>query len=256
MLGLCAEAAKMAIEDAGLLKEDIDGLITAGGTDYPASFTEHLGIHTTFATGVSMMGASGATATTIAAMAVIAGMAKYVLVVMGAEREPGAPFGGPQPPGVRSEWEEPYGMAVAANTYYGAIMQRHMYEFGTTPEQFAKISVDERTNAVPNPNAVFNGQPITLDDVLNSRYINRPLHMLECVMPCGGAAALIVTTAELAKSRPNRTVYILGSGIGQHNMQPWTEDRMVVTGTRLSAKGAFEMAGYTPNDVEFAEFYD
>jgi len=247
----------MAIEDAGIRKEDVDGLITAGGTDYPASYAEYLGIHPTFATGVSMMGASGATATTVAAMAAIAGMAKYVLVVMGAEREPGAPFmPGAQPPGVRSEWEEPYGMAVAANTYYGTIMSRHMYEFGTTAEQFAKISVDQRFNAVPNPNAVFHGQPITLDDVLNSRYINRPLHMLECVMPCGGAAALIVTTAELAKSRPNRTVYILGSGIGQFWEHPWTEERMVVTGTSLSARRAFEMAGYNPDEMEFAEFYD
>ena len=78
--------------------------------------------------------------------------------------------------------------------------RRHMYEFGTTQEQFARMAVNQRFNALTNPNAVFRGQPITIDDVLNSRMVNDPLHLLECVMPCAGAAACIVTSAERAKS--------------------------------------------------------
>ncbi len=253
MYGLNAEAARLAIEDARISKDDIDGLVTDGSGATPAAMAEYIGIRPTFATGVAMQGASGATATTVAASAVNAGLCDTVLVVMGNSRlERGA--GGPV--GVRSEWEEPYGPAAGANTGYGLMYTRHMYEYGTTPEQMAKVAVDERFNAVPNENSAFYGQPITLDDVLNSRYINYPLHILETVMPCDGAAACIVTTPERAKTLPNRPVYILGAGLEQGAGNIWQTPRITTTPTRVSAARAFEMAGYAPQDMQFAEFYD
>jgi len=214
MYGLCAEATKLAIEDAGLTKDDINGLVTDGGYGAPATMAEYIGIRPTFATGVSMQGASGASATTAAAMAINGGLCDTVLVVMGNSREDRARAGGPAP-GVRSEWEEPYGMAPGANTGYGLIYQRHMHEFGTTEEQMAHVAVNQRFNALTNENAVFQGQAITVEDVMNSRFINRPLKLLESVMPCDGAAALIMTTAERAKSISNRPAYLLGAGMEQ-----------------------------------------
>ena len=68
--------------------------------------------------------------------------------------------------------------------------------------------MNQRFNALQNPNAVFQGQPLTLEDVLNSRYASEPIHLLETVMPCGGAAAAIVTSAERASSFSNRPVYL------------------------------------------------
>lgn len=258
MYGLCAEAVSLALADAGLRKQDIDGLITAGGDVPPASMAEYLGIRPHFATGVTMMGASGATATAVAASAIAAGMCNYVLIVVGQGREPGAPFGGgPRGPGsVGTEWEFPYGPAVAANTGYGLIYQRHMHEYGTKPEQMAKLAVDERFNALPNPNAVFRGQPITIEDVLNSRFINAPLHLLESVMPCAGAAACVVTSAERALALPNRSVYVLGAGIEQANGAIWQTPRITESPAAGSTRRAFAMAGYSPRDMEFAEFYD
>ena len=88
-----------------------------------------------------------------------------------------------------TEFEVPYGPVAGMNGPYGLMKQRHMYEYGTTQEQFAKMAVNQRFNALKNPNAVFKDQPITVDDVLNSRFINEPMHILESVMPCGGAAA-------------------------------------------------------------------
>ena len=254
MYGLCADAARMAIEDAGLRKVDINGLVTDGSAA-PAAMAEYIGIRPTFATGVSMQGASGASATAVAALAVSGGMCDTALVVMGNSREDRARAGGPGA-GVRSEWEEPYGMAPGANTGYGLMYRRHMHEFGTTEEQLAHVSVNQRFNALENENAVFQNQPITVDDVLESRYINRPLKLLESVMPCDGAAALIVTTAERAKSLPNRPVYLMGVGMEQGAANIWQTDNVTVTPTAVSAPRAFEMAGVAPGEVEFAEFYD
>lgn len=254
MYGLCADAAKQAIEDAGLLKEDIDGLVTDGGSP-PAAMAEYLGLSPVFATGVHMQGASGATATTVAASAINAGLCDTVMVVMGNSREDRARAGGGAP-SVRSEWEEPFGMAAGANTGYGMIYKRHMHEYGTTQEQLAKLAADQRFNALPNENAVFQGQPITVDDVLSSRYINYPLRILESVMPCDGAAALILTTAARAKAMPNKPVYILGAGVVQGAAAIWQSPRITVSPTRESAAQAFQMAGYRPKDMQFAEFYD
>lgn len=257
LYSLAAEAAHAAILDAGLRKEDIDGLITEGGMVAPGFMAEQLEIRPVFATGVTMFGASGATATAVAAAAINAGMCNNVLIVMAEAREPNQAFvdlSGMFP--VMGEFEAPYGPAAAANTGYGMLYTRHMYEFGTTEAQLAKVAVDERFNALTNPNSAFKGQPITKEDVLNSRYINYPLKLLESVMPCGGAAACIVTSAERAKTRPRRPVYILGAGIEQVYEAYYLTERLTIVPAKVSAARAFEMAGYSVKDMQFAEFYD
>ena len=104
---------------------------------------------------------------------------------------------------------------------------------------------------------MFQGQPITIDDVLNSRMVNDPLHLLECVMPCGGAAACIVTSAERAPSSPHPPVYLLGAGASATDHDTiWQSPRMTTTPVAVSARKAFAMAGYGPKDMQFAEVYD
>ena len=260
MYGLCAEAAAVALRDAGLEKDDIDGLVT-DGVALPPNTAEYIGIKPHFATGVSMQGASGATATMVAASAINSGICKTVLIVMGNSREDASRQGrvagrGTPGPSVRSEWEEPYGMAPGANTGYGLIYRRHMHEYGTTEEQMAKMAADQRFNALDNDNAVFHGQPTTKEDVLNSRYINEPLKLLESVMPCDGAAALIITSPERAKRMKNKPAYILGVGLQQGEANIWQREKFTETPTGASAKRALKMAGYSPSDMEFAEFYD
>ncbi|MEE8304295.1 MAG: thiolase family protein [Candidatus Tectomicrobia bacterium] len=253
-LGLCAEAARMAIEDAGLRKADINGLVTDGGTA-PAAMAEYINLRPTFATGVAMQGASGTSAMAVAASAVLAGYCDTAMVVMGSSRRDRARAGAPPNP-VRAEWEIPYGMAAGANTGYGLMYVRHMHEYGTKPEQMAKMAADQRFNALKNPNAVFQNQPITIDDVLNSRYISYPLRLLESVMPCDGAAACIVTTPERARALPHRPVYLLGVGMEQGAANVWQTPRITTTPVKVSAARAFQMAGYGPKDIQFAEFYD
>ena len=202
MIGLMGDVSRIAIHDAHLRVQDIDGLVTEGGLVYPGFASEYLGIRPRFATGSSMMGASGATGVTLAAMAVQNGLANYVLVAIATARNPNIPPEGGGPPSMRSEVEDPYGMSAGANTGYGMMYVRHMEEYGTTEEQMAYMAVNERFNTLENPNSVFQGQPITHDDVMNSRFVNYPIKLLETVMPCAGAAAVVVTTAETSQAQP------------------------------------------------------
>src|SRR5262245_43781311 len=179
MYGLCAEAARLAIADAGLNKADIDGLIVDGGA-FPAYMAEYIGIKPQFATGVSMGGASGATGVAIAASAIEAGYCNTVLIVIGQARGDATEGGGGGGAGsITAEFERPFGPAQGAGTGYALMYRRHMHEYGTKPEQLAKLAADQRFNALTNENAAFQGQPISVEDVLNSRYVNEPLHLLE-----------------------------------------------------------------------------
>ncbi len=254
--GLMAQAARLAMEDAHITRDQIDGLITEGGDTFPGFAAEYLGIRPRFGTGSSMMGASGATGVTLASMAVMNGLANYVLVVIAQERNPALPRGIEGFPGPGAEFDFPYGPAAGANTGYAQIYGRHMALYGTTQEQLAHVAANERANAQGNENAVFDGQPITHDDVLNSRYVNYPLRLLECVMPCAGAAAVIVTTAERAKASLNKPAYVLGGATALDDFGGMQRPDITVTPVARSAPTAFAMSGYTPRDIQFAEFYD
>jgi acetyl-CoA acetyltransferase len=263
-MSLLAEVARDAIKDAGLRKGDIDGLI-CGENLNSILLAQWLGLTPDYTASMTVHGASGATSIATAAAAVTTGQANYVLCIFGearprsSSRIAGAanPRGGGGPASIASEWEAPYGPVIAANGGYGIIKQRHMYEYGTTQEQFAKVSVDERFNALENPNALWQGQPITTDDVLNSRYVNDPLHLLECVMPCSGANAVIVTSAERAEALPNPPVYILGlGGPATRHDTIWQEPDMTTSAVVQSAPKALQMAQYSAQDMQFAEFYD
>mgnify|MGYP002633104927 CR=1 FL=1 len=256
MIGLMGDAARIAIHDAHLTPKDIDGLVTEGGVVYPGFASEYLGIRPKFASGSSMMGASGPTGVLLAAMAVQNGLANNVLVVIGQARNPAIPMSPPGQPTFRSEFEDPYGMSAGANTGYGLIYKRHMEEYGTTEDQLAHIANNQRFNALENENSVFKGQAITHQDVLDSRYVNYPIKLLETVMPCGGAAAVVVTSAERASASLNKPVYILGAGAAVQSLTGWKRPKLTETPVAQSAPTAFAMSGYTPRDMQFAQFYD
>jgi acetyl-CoA acetyltransferase len=264
-LGLAAEATAEAIADAGLRREDIDGLITISMSYLPQRVAEYVGIRpTAFAAGVGMNGATSGAAVTIAAGLLAGGVCKYLLFVNGNARDPENPGSmanapgenaGPGRPDFISEFVAPYGPAIAANTNYALLYTRHMYKYGTKPEQLARISVNQRFNAAKNPLAALR-DPITVDDVLNSRYVNYPLHLLECVMPSAGGIAFIMTTAERAKTLRRPPVYVLGCGVAQGYDNSWLTPDLCQTATAFSAPAAYSMSGYGPKDMQFAEFYD
>jgi acetyl-CoA acetyltransferase len=136
------------------------------------------------------------------------------------------------------------------------IANRYRYEYGVTPEQLAKIAVAQRYNACHNPDALFFGQPITVEDVLASPVIVDPLHMLEIVMPVAGAAAVVVTGAKRAKRSKRPVAWILGAGEHTTHKSITFAPSLTDTAIRASADAAFKMAGIRRKDVDVASLYD
>jgi acetyl-CoA acetyltransferase len=257
-LGLLADAAAAAMADAGIQKGEINGLIAepqfgVPGLGFAYNFAEYIGIQPNFATALNE---NAATFIATAAAAIHAGYGDTFLCINGSVT--GGPFAPGPPDQTDSRFVEPYGPVVAANGWYAQIARRHAFEYGTTDEQRAKVAADQRFNTQGNENSVFNGQPISVEDVMNSRLVADPLRMLECVMPCTGAAATIVTTAEKAKALKNPPVYLLGAG--QHTWRAehgvdWTKP-ITTSPATVGARRAFEMAGLGPKDMDMAQIYD
>jgi acetyl-CoA acetyltransferase len=213
-LGLMAKVSAEAIADAGLEKNDIDGFLVGmpyadPGMLYPASAIEVLGLAPRMLNVVDIGGASPAGMIWRAAAAIDAGMCNAVLCLVADLNR----AGDQRPPtvSVQREFESPYGN-IGANCGYALIARRHMHEYGTTPEQMAKVAVDQRANALKNPLATFNEKPLTIADVLGSRMIVDPLHLYEIVSPVSGAAAVIVASPEIARRTKNPPIWLLGAG--------------------------------------------
>ncbi len=262
-LGIMANAGVRAIEDSGIPFRDIDGLLVhpIGGVNMlaPSTVVEFMGLEVSFAESVDLGGATGAGMVWRAAAAIAAGMCRACVCITGARRErrSGRPGGGG---GLRdrspfAEFEVPYG-AVGANFGYAQIAQRYIYEYGVRPEQLAKIAVQQRDNACANPDAIFCGQPISVEDVLSSPVVVDPLHLLEIVMPAGGAAALVVASPELVPGLPNRPAWVLGSGESCTHKSITYAPGLTDTAIRAAADQAFAMAGVERNRIGLASLYD
>jgi acetyl-CoA acetyltransferase len=213
-LGLMADAAALAVADAWLEPSDIDGLLVGqqlGETPQhvPAATAEYLGLKPRMANVVDLGGASAAGMVWRAAAAIEAGMCDVVLCVGGAARPGTFPSAKNRNP-IR-EFDVPFG-ASGANTTYAMIAQAHMDTYGTTAEDLATIAVRARDNAQLNPSAIFNGAPITVQDVLDSPMISAPIHRLDAVMEAAGGAAMVVVSPERARAMGRAGATLLGAG--------------------------------------------
>ena len=257
-LGLMAKVSAEAIDDAGLEKKDIDGFLVGmpfsdPGMLYPASAGEAMGLQTKMLNIVDIGGASAAGMIWRAAAAIDAGMCSAVLCLVadlnrtGDQRVPVV--------SMQREFEAPYGM-IGANCGYALIARRHMHEYGTTPQQMAKVAVDQRKNALKNPAATFNDKPLTIDDVLNSRMICDPLHLFEIVSPVSGGAAIIVASPEVAKRAKHPPVWLLGAGEYANHSSITYAPSITESPIKVAAETAFKMAGLKPADMDVVCPYD
>ena len=261
-LQLQADAAQAALADAGLKMSDIDGLLTTPVRvehwNMPCGVVaHHLGVHPSYLATLDLAGASGAAMIHHAALAIASGQCTTVLCVAGqnllshttrATAVKSMAEGGSAHP----QFEVPYGPLVPS--LYALVAQRHMYEYGTTSEQMAQVAVTLRRHASLNPNA-HKRDLITIDDVLKSKMIASPLHILDCAIVSDGAAAAIVTSAERARELRQKPVHLLGQGYGlRHSHIGDTE--LTTTGAVDSGAAAFRTAGLKPSDMDFAQIYD
>jgi acetyl-CoA acetyltransferase len=264
-----AEAIKTAVEDAGLAKDDIDGLLinagitggTPGGVSVPLQ--GHLGLRNLRL--LNHMNSWGATASAMvhyAAMAVHHGMANYVACVfadapLSQGKTAGSAYGGAGrrgPQGMTSLFPA-YGY-YGANTGYALAARRYMEMYNVDQDKLGNVSVAQRQWAGMNPQATMR-DPITLEDYHNSRWIIEPFHLLDCCLVSNGAVAVIVTTAERAKDLKSDPAYVLGMGQGHPgNLPHKSVVTMTTSGATLAGETAFNMAGITKDDVDICEFYD
>jgi acetyl-CoA acetyltransferase len=270
-LDMFSRIAVGAVEDAGLQLHDIDGVIAhpMAGVPMlvPSTIIELLGLRTTYAETVDLGGATGAAMVWRAAAAIAAGQCNAVLCVTASRRQRRDPAaksrgagGGHRGVGGKdtsawAEFEVPYGN-VGANIGYAMIAQRYMHDHGVSPEQLARIAVHQRDNACQNPDAFFYGQPITVDDVLNSEMVADPLHFLEIVMPAAGAAALVVVHPDLVRSTNKPAAWLLGAGECTTHKTITYAPSLSDTAIRPAADRAFAQAGVARERIGLASLYD
>jgi len=262
-LDLMAEAAAKAIQDAGFHKDDIDGLLVTPPSEdsyflWPSQVAEYLQLSPIFMNMVELGGASAAGSIARAALMVDAGVCKNCLCLSGGVWDKQVFNTREGKTAVMSQaeidYDLPYG-PMGFNSGYGLIARRHMAEYGTTPEQLAKIAVDQRTNAMVNPDALFK-KSITVPDVLASPLIVDPLHLLEIVRPCSGASAVIVSRLSPGASNNHSPVTIQGFGEAYtHNSIAYAPS-LTDSPIKLASQRAFQMAEVEAKDIDLVSLYD
>ncbi|WP_238373239.1 thiolase family protein [Heliomarina baculiformis] len=251
-----ARALKGTLDAAGLRKEGIDGLSVASFTlfpDSPVGLSQHLGVTLRWLDSIPMGGASGVVALRRAARAVQAGDAEIVACVAGdtnhidSFRKLLSSFSR-----FAMDAAYPYGYG-GPNSMFALLTDRYMQEYGATREDFGRIAVAQRENALRNPNALMK-RPLSLEDYLEARPISDPIALFDCVMPCAGAEAFLVMSEEEAVKRGLPFARIAGT-IERHNAFP-DDPIQLRGGWALDVEDLWSMAGMKPADMDLVQTYD
>ncbi len=270
-MSLTIDACLAALADAGLTRDEIDGLATfpGGGFDTPGlagpgadEVHAALGLQTTWKFGGAESGQLGAFFS--ACLAVATGLARHVLVyrtvgeatAQGSAGRAAALAGGADAAvsGFR-RWLAPFDAVSAAN-WISLYAQRHMYEFGTTREHLGRIAVNNRRNAGRNPDAVYRS-PMSMDDYFAARMISTPFGMLDCDVPCDGSVAFVVSHVDTADDGPNPSIGIESIGWAMRHRPLWDQ---WPDWTEMAAWDAaahlWERSDFEPADVDQVQLYD
>ena len=250
-----AEAAHNALADAGVSKSEVSGLFTAGFSTLATA--EYLGIEPSFTDNTSVGGSSFVIHVAHAAAAIRAGYCDVALITHGqAGRSQRARVpGDPNLP--TAQYEAPYGM-IGPPINYALACSRYMHEFGEdrTRQAMAEIAVSTRKWANLNPRAAMHETPMSFDDYHNSRWVAWPFHLFDCCLVTDSGAAVVVTTAERARSCSKEPVWVLGAAEGHdHNMISMMPSLTSLIARETGPK-ALAGAGVTHGDIDLAMIYD
>lgn len=257
---LLLEALEGAAEDAGLTLDDIDGI--AGGhsatshasSAFPAHWSELLGHPVRYAS-TAQVAAAGHSANILhAALAVATGLANVVAVIGGGSR------GGSRQERVaemamrHGEFDTSLGTIVPS--WFALVARRHMHEFGTTSEQLAEIAASTRQWASMHPQAIMR-EPITITDVVKSKMISEPLHLLDCCLVNDGAGVLLVTSTQRARDLRRKPVTVLG-GAEEYSFRGYVDvtHDWLYSGARYTGPRTLELSGLDHDDIDVLEVYD
>jgi acetyl-CoA C-acetyltransferase len=252
-----AEVAAGALADAGLSFSDVDAYFCAG--DAPGfgalSMAEYLGLQLTHIDNTETGGSSYLLHVQHAAEAIAAGHCHVALITLaGLPRSSGAGISGAGRFGSAPEisFENFFGLSIVAG--YAMAARRHMHEFGTTSAQLAEIKVAAASHAQHNPSA-FLQNAVTIEEVLQSKMVADPLHMLDCCVVTDGGGALVVVSPEVARKLSRQSVPVLGTGFAVKHVNNGRID-LTHTGAVVSGPRAFAEAGLSPSDIRYASIYD
>src|SRR5215813_3055746 len=254
VIDLMAQGAKRALDDCGLSLKDVDGLFSATTESCLSllALAEYLGVNPSFL-GSTIVGGSSFEYHVAHAMGAIAlGLCNVAVIAYGSTQR----SVGRKQASVRevNPYETPFKPFLPASAYALAA-SRHIHEFGTTREQLAAVAVAAREWALLNP-AAWEKKPLTIEGVLSSRMVSYPFTVRDCCLVTDGGGAIVVTSAERAKSLKKAPTYVLGCGQSVTHASISNMRDLTVTGALAAGKVAYAMAKLGPADIDAVELYD
>ncbi len=250
------QAVRALVQGSGLTKAQIDGLTVSSfslAPDTAVGVTQHLGLSPRWLDHIPTGGASGVMALRRAARAVQCGDAEVVACVaadtnhVDSFRHTLGSFSD-----FARDASYPYG-AGGPNSMFAFITAHYMRQYGARREDFGRIAVAQRANALANPNALFK-TPLSLEQYMAARPVAAPIHLFDCVMPCAGAEAFLVMAPERARDLGLPHVLLRGA-IERHNA--FSDDPVMVRGGWAQDQGElYAQAGVRPADIDVLQTYD
>ncbi len=269
-LRLAVEAVSAALEDAGLVPEDVDGMATFTMDNNPEIEVNRAlgGGDLRFFSRTHYSGGAACAPILHAAMAVATGVADVVVCYRAMNERSQQRFGSgvqgrsglARPEEVHFGWHSPYGL-LTPTSWVAMNAQRYMHEFGATTEDFGRVSVADRKHAATNPKAWFYGKPITLEEHQASRWIVEPLRLLDCCQESDGAVAVVVTSLSRARDLQQPAVRIAAAAQGASTDQQmmtryYSEEITGLPEMNFVARQLYDTAGIGPADIQTAVLYD
>ncbi len=253
-MDLMAQGIHRALEDAGLELKDVDGLFcaTTQARTSAMSLVEYLGLPNAYTDSTIVGGSSFEVHVAHAQAALAAGLCTVAVIAYGSTQR----TVGRRAASAReyNAYETPYRPFLPA-TAYAMAASRHMHEFGTTREQMAEVAVAARKWAQLNPVA-WEKKPLSIQDVLGARPISYPFTVRDICLVTDGGGAIIMTTAERARSMKNPPVYVLGCGQSITHASITSMPNLTHTGAIESGRQAYAMAGMKASDIKVLALYD
>ncbi|HIE84833.1 MAG TPA: lipid-transfer protein [Dehalococcoidia bacterium] len=255
-LQLSLEAINKALQDAGIDRKEVDGLLRwSVDTSPEATVAANLGVEDLAWFGeISQAGNVGAALVANGAAAIHAGLASVVVIYRGVNGRSGRRYGRGDVTGRSGRgsaaYSEPFGLLTPQ---HGLAMtaRRRMFETGVTSAQFGMVAVTERGHANRNPRATFFDTPLTLEDHQNSRMIVDPFHLFDCCLETDGGGALVLTSTDRAKVRPGPSAMVRAAVQGGYSNRGFTDTAAVALSPRL-----WNQARLDPSEINVAQIYD
>ena len=254
---LMAEAIGQALGDAGVSHKEVEGLaVTSMRIPDDSPFVaDNLGFELSWSLYGDYGGGSGPVSVVRASQAIQAGYIDLAVCVAGGNRFPDIDHDVSRPimDYSRRNFVDPYGYA-GATTLFALIQQLHMQKYGTNLEQLGKIAVTFREHASMNSNALLGHKDLTLDEYMNARMIADPIRLFDCVMPCSGAVAMVVTSEETAKRLGKQPIYVGPAAECINYQGRESSPDKLTTGFKVIGEKIFQQIDR--ESIDFLELYD